>query len=609
MEMDGAGFCIVGTDTDVGKTFVTAALLRAFEKSGVSARGLKPVQSGGEAGPKGCTAPDVDVYCHAAGGNAAPLPLYCLPTPCSPHLAAELAGESIDMEGLLDHCRSHFSQDHVLLLEGAGGIMTPLTRQSTYLDLMKKLDLPLILVADNRLGMINHVRLTLDVLEFNGLNVKALVVNHCRPEPQDPEADDSTESLIRRDNLNYLKAAYPDLLVVENPHHGQGHWAGTELPFMALVKALVPKVGSESGPARPHPSDTWEQVALDRDHIWHPYGPAPGTGLSKNHFISRAWGCHLMGENGPLLDGMSSWWAAIHGYNQPEINRAAMEQINRLSHVMFGGITHEPATALAQKLLEILPPGLDRIFYADSGSVAVEVALKMAIQYWQGMGAPEKNGLITLRGGYHGDTFGAMGVCDPENGMHTHFRSILPRHCFAPRPDCRFDTPFDPQSLEPVTALVEERHHQLAALVVEPIVQGAGGMWFYHPQYLAGLRQLCDQYDILLICDEIATGFGRTGKMFASQWADIVPDILCMGKALTGGYLSLAATVATSRVADGISRGGGVLMHGPTFMGNPLACAVAQQSLELLLDFPWADRVAGVAAALKTGLEPLKDLP
>ncbi|MCG8532342.1 MAG: adenosylmethionine--8-amino-7-oxononanoate transaminase, partial [Desulfovibrionales bacterium] len=318
---------------------------------------------------------------------------------------------------------------------------------------------------------------------------------------------------------------------------------------------------------------------------------------------------YLQGESGPLLDGMASWWAAIHGYNHPEINGAAMDQLKKMSHVMFGGLTHEPAVALARALLKLLPPGLSRIFYADSGSVSVEVALKMAVQYWQGLGHGGKQKILTIRGGYHGDTFGAMSVCDPDNGMHHKFSGLLPRQIFAPRPSCPFDQPFDPSSLDPVTALVEEHKAGLAALVVEPIVQGAGGMYFYHPQYLAGLRRLCDDHGMLLICDEIATGFGRTGKMFASQWAGVTPDILCLGKALTGGYLSLAATITTEAVAQGLSQGGGVLMHGPTFMANPLACAIATKSLELLTASPWERRISRIEEGLKHGLAPLADLP
>ena len=593
--MSALGYCVVGTDTDVGKTFVTAALLRAFRAAGLPVRALKPVQSGGVVTGDVCTAPDVDVYVDAAGPGLAPDPLYCFPTPCSPDLAAELAGERISMADLADHCRENLSPDHTLLLEGAGGIMTPLAPGRTYLDLFKELGLPLILVADNRLGMINHTRLTLEVLDLHGLTVKALVINQCSEAVADGDAD-----LIRRGNIAYLKESFPELTVVENPH-GSGDWEGTELPFADLVRELA------GAGKRDMSAETIQK--LDRDHIWHPYAPAPGAFEGQNCVIRRAQGHYLQGEDGPLLDGMSSWWAAIHGYNHPEINRAAIRQIQTLSHVMFGGITHEPAAALTRTLLKILPEGLTRVFFADSGSVSVEVALKMAIQYWQGMGRPEKEKLLTIRGGYHGDTFGAMGVCDPENGMHHKFTPMLAGHVFIPRPSCRFDDPFDPACLAEAARLVEKHAHTAAALILEPIVQGAGGMWFYHPEYLKGLSELCQRHDVLLICDEIATGFGRTGKMFASQWAGISPDILCMGKGLTGGYVSLAAVATTEKISQGLSNDGGVLMHGPTFMGNPLACAVAQKSLELLLDFPWAERVAGVEAALKAGLEPLKDLP
>jgi len=256
-----------------------------------------------------------------------------------------------------------------------------------------------------------------------------------------------------------------------------------------------------------------------------------------------------------------------------------------------------------------MPEGLSRFFYCDSGSVSVEVALKMAIQYWQGKGIKNKKKILTVRGGYHGDTFGAMSVCDPDNGMHHMFTAILPGQIFAEKPDCRFDAPFDPASLDHMGDLLRAHAHEVAAVIIEPIVQGAGGMWFYHPDYLKGVRALCDRYGVLLICDEIATGFGRTGKMFAVEWAGISPDILCLGKGLTGGYLSFAATVATEEVAQGVSQGGGVLMHGPTYMGNPLACAVACENLEILTHSPWSERISAIESALRRGLTPCLDHP
>jgi len=326
--------------------------------------------------------------------------------------------------------------------------------------------------------------------------------------------------------------------------------------------------------------------------------------------VASAQGCRIRLSDGrELVDGMSSWWCAIHGYNVPALNEAAAAQLGRMAHVMFGGLTHAPAVELARRLIGLVPQGLDRVFFCDSGSVSVEVAIKMALQFWSAQGRPERTRLLSIRGGYHGDTFGAMSVCDPVNGMHERFTAVLPRHLFADRPKSRYGEPLAARDIESFARLIRAHEGELAAVILEPIVQGAGGMWFYSADYLREVAALCRRHDVLLIADEIATGFGRTGRLFACEHAGITPDILCLGKALTGGYLSLAATLATERVARGVSADGGVLMHGPTFMANPLACAVAARSIDLLITSPWQERVAAIEARLRAGLAPLAPHP
>ncbi|MGN9914746.1 adenosylmethionine--8-amino-7-oxononanoate transaminase [Phytohabitans sp. LJ34] len=352
-----------------------------------------------------------------------------------------------------------------------------------------------------------------------------------------------------------------------------------------------------------------EIVALDRAHVWHPYGPMPGT--TDPYVVESADGVLLrLADGRELVDGMSSWWAAIHGYRHPVLDAAVVGQLGRMSHVMFGGLTHEPAVALARTLVEVTPEGLEHVFLCDSGSVSVEVAVKMALQYQRSRGRPHKHRLATWRGGYHGDTFHPMSVCDPVGGMHQLWTDVLPRQVFAPAPPDGFDAPPDEGYLQTLKAALEAHAEELAAVIVEPVVQGAGGMRFHSPAYVRALRELTREYDVLLILDEIATGFGRSGAFFAADHAGVTPDIMCVGKALTGGYLSLAATLCTADVAAGISAGAvPVLAHGPTFMGNPLACAVASASIGLLRDGDWAGEVSRIETALRAGLAPLEGAP
>lgn len=355
---------------------------------------------------------------------------------------------------------------------------------------------------------------------------------------------------------------------------------------------------------------TEQDLEFDAKHLWHPYtsllNPLPC------YAVERAEGVYLeLSDGRQIVDGMSSWWAAIHGYNHPALNQALHQQSSKMSHVMFGGITHKSAIELGKRLVAMTPAQLDAVFLADSGSVSVEVAIKMALQYQVSRGQSHKNQLLTIRGGYHGDTFAAMSVCDPVNGMHGLFQGVLPQHIFAEPPRLTPKDSWDEADITDFATQIKQHHHKIAAVILEPIVQGAGGMRFYHPHYLKRVRALCDQYDVLLICDEIATGFGRTGRLFACDHAGITPDIMCVGKAISGGYMTLAATLATRTIADTIGRGpgGGALMHGPTFMANPLACAVACASLDIVASGAWQTQVNNIEQQLQTELTVCERLP
>ena len=336
---------------------------------------------------------------------------------------------------------------------------------------------------------------------------------------------------------------------------------------------------------------------FDQQHIWHPYAKVPNE--ITTYLVESANGVYLnLADGTQVVDGMSSWWSAIHGYNHPVLNKAVQTQLGKMSHVMFGGLTHKPAITLAKTLVEITPENLTKVFFTDSGSVSVEVALKMALQYWHNKGQIEKRKFVTIRGGYHGDTFGAMSVCDPDNGMHHLFSGVLPKHFFVKSPSM---VPMD-EALQDLKSTLKQNANSIAAMILEPVVQGAGGMYIYNPQYLTQAKALCEQFDVLFILDEIATGFGRTGELFALEYVDVIPDILCLGKALTGGYMTLAATLTTDEITNTV----GTLMHGPTFMANPLACAVANASIELLLNSPWQDDIARIEKKFHAELSGLR---
>ncbi|QKF64392.1 adenosylmethionine--8-amino-7-oxononanoate transaminase [Campylobacter corcagiensis] len=565
---------ITGTDTDVGKTFITASLLKAYLDLGKDAVAIKPVQSGCE----NSDALDTKVY-KSVNPNNNFSPLYALNLATSPHLAAKADGVEIELEKCVNYCNEFLSNHKEVLVEGAGGLFVPLNDNQTMIDLIKRLDLPTVLVASNKLGAINHTILSLKTLKNYGIKTPLLVLNL---------SDEKSE--ISRSNIEYLRLNFKGEIVVINSGESIDSASKKLLNFVKNFKPNTQKIDLE----------------FDKNHLFHPY--TSSISPLKSYGVKSANGSYIEVEGKTLLDGMCSWWCAYGGYNIPSINSSIIKQINSLSHIMFGGFTHAPAINLGKKLLEILPKGMDKIFYCDSGSVSVEVALKMAIQYQQNKD-PNKNKILTILGGYHGDTFGAMGVCDPTTGMHSMFGGILSKQIFAPKPKCKFGEIFDEKTLKPYEEIISKNSDKIAAIIVEPLVQGAGGMWFYHENYLKFLRKKCDEIGALLIFDEVATGFGRLGEYFASSVAGVTPDIMCIGKALTAGYMSFAATICTKDVADTICQNKRVFMHGPTFMANPLACSVALASIEYLQSINFKNRVKDIEKELKFELEKCKKLP
>ena len=576
---------VCGTDTNVGKTLICGGILRNIPY----AYGVKVIQTGVEL-------IDQNIYSEAAK-EADIKTLFHFPLAASPHLAAKQAGHSLNLQQIAQAVQTEVSQHELTLIEGSGGIMSPVTEEHTFLDLITLFDYPVLLVIKNTLGAINQALVSIDALQNRGIKILGLILT------QTTALITKEQMLIAEDNAYFIasKSHLPvlaNLPFIADFGESSDHWEQIAKELSPVIARLLIDMKKENAD---------DQLrAFDQQHLWHPYEKATST--SNKPMVKRALGSRLILNNGKaVVDGMSSWWSAIHGYSHPELVKAAQKQCAKLSHVMFGGLTHEPAIELGKKLLPIVPEGLKHIFYTDSGSVAIEVALKMALQYWQGKGQPYKSKVISFYGGYHGDTFGAMSVCDPVNGMHHLFKEFLVKHIFAPKPSLSFDESFDEAALLPFKHLLETYAHECAAVILEPIVQGAGGMWFYHPEYLKVIRQLCNEYEVLLIVDEIATGFGRTGKLFACEWADVSPDIMCVGKAITGGMLTLAATLTTSEVAEGVSASGHPLMHGPTYMANPLACAVAVSSIDLLLKTAWQDHVIHIEQWLQQGLQPCHD--
>ena len=689
-------FWLLGTDTEIGKTAVALGLLAAFDRIAFRCGSrrpvyLKPVQTGVALPPEdelfvedtipGGMLPAGDARRAADEGFAAKT-LFTFAAPASPALAARLEGKRLAAADVVTRIEAELAMpgqtDRPFIIEGAGGLLVPLNERESLLDVVRESGLPVVLVVGNKLGALNHARLSIDRLLAEGIPLLGLILNRTTPaDVLDPgtltlpssdragKAEEEEDAASRAaeaqrafliDNAATLTTLYPEIPLLAEIEYGTIESPAGVAQFdraaAFLSKTLTERQESQSSELlHPIPDDATSLLKLDAEHIWHPYANPlmpPKIDLVRGAHGRTVTIADLDAEGNEkpleLIDGTSAWWSSPFGATHPRLVKRLRRQSAEFTHVMFGGLTHKPAIELTERLFELLPEALAsraKVFYSDSGSVAIEVARKMALQYQQAAGHPEKRRFLVPLGGYHGDTAGAMSFCDPKDGMHVRFNDTNRAEIFIEPPACTIghvkakgaengvaygtiygsaasaslaEAPFDPASLDAARAAFEKHGHEIAAVVLEPIAQCAGGMRFYHPNYLQGIRALCDQYGALLICDEIATGFGRTGTDFAVEHAGIVPDILCVGKALTGSVMGMAATVATARVVDVIgtesaTEGGGIFPHGPTYMANPLAAAVASESLALYRSQDWLSEVKRIEAKLHAGLTPALEHP
>ncbi|ASM38253.1 MAG: adenosylmethionine--8-amino-7-oxononanoate transaminase [Campylobacter sputorum] len=575
-------YFITATDTDVGKTFVTTLLLAKLVSLGIKTKAIKPIETGFESSGEIPQTSDIASYM-SVDKNSCFMPAYTFKYPASPDFAANLEKRSIDINKVYDYCQQHMQNSDITLIEGAGGILVPLNKEQNFSHLIKMLEISVILVVENKLGALNNAILNIEFCQNNGIDIACIVMNKT-----------NLNDKIALSNINFIKEKYETpVIIVKKYQNNYFKNIIKDVDFSEFLNNLNIQKDEYKFDSK-----------FDKNHLWHPY--ISMLEPLKTYFVNYAYDKYIFTNQGKLIDAMSSWWAVWYGYNKENINKAAISQINKFSHVMFGGITHEPAINLGKKLIEILPSSLEHIFYSDSGSVSVEVAIKMALQYQHNKN-PKKTKILTPFGGYHGDTFGAMSICDPINGMHSLFKNTLAKQIFFEKPKCAYDEQFKESFLDDLKIKLKEHKDEIAAIILEPIVQGAGGMWFYNKEYLKFIRDICDKEDIVLIFDEIATGFGRTGEMFAMDLAKVTPDIVCLGKAITAGFTSFGVTIANKKIAHGVSENNLPFMHGPTFMANAMACSVALESINTLLNSNWKENVRNISIWLKNSLEKCKE--